>query len=299
MCAELGVPFILSTAATSSIEEVAAASGEGSPRWFQLYWPADDVITASLLSRAKASGFSALVVTLDAFTMGWRPLDLDQAYIPFMIGVGTEVGTSDPAFRKKFADTYGEESLEGVGTQGHENHITASREWVKEAFPGVSHSWDDLKLLRKHWGPGNPILLKGIMTVEDAIRAADTGLVDGIIVSNHGGRQIDGAVGALEMLPEIVDAVKGKGVTVMFDSGIRTGADCAKALALGAEAVLVGRPPIYGLGCAGKEGAKHVLACMLAELDSTLCQTGIKSVNELNRGMLRRTNYGGDVKSVL
>ncbi|KAJ9157602.1 FMN-dependent dehydrogenase [Pleurostoma richardsiae] len=287
-CAELGVPFTLSTAATSTIEEVASASGPGAPRWFQLYWPLDDALTGSILRRARAEGYSVLVVTLDTFTMSWRPLDLDTAYLPFATGTGNAVGFSDPVFRKKFAD-------DNDGDEIEENVISASRLWISEVFSGNAHSWEDLALLRKHWD--GPIVLKGIVHPEDARRAVEYG-IDGIIVSNHGGRQLDGAVPALEMLPEVVDAVGGR-LTVLFDSGVRTGADVMKALCLGAKAVLVGRPVIYGLGIAGREGARHVLAGLLADLDQSMGLACVKSVKEMNRGMLRRVRYGGDIKSSL
>ncbi|KAL1868738.1 hypothetical protein Daus18300_005872 [Diaporthe australafricana] len=287
-CTELGVPFTLSTASTSTIEEAAAASGDGSARWFQLYWPQDDEITASLLGRARAGGYSVLVVTLDTFTLAWRPLDLDGGFLPFVQGQGIEIGLSDPVFRRKFAAA-------NEGDAPEDSPLLAAQAFIREAFSGHAHSWEDLALLRKHWD--GPIVLKGILSAEDARMAVRHG-VDGIIVSNHGGRQLDGAVPSLEVLPEIVDAV-GKEVTVLFDSGIRTGADIVKALCLGAEAVLVGRPVIYGLGIAGKDGAKHVLAGLLAELDQTLGLCCVRSVAELNRGMLRRLAYGGDVKSSL
>lgn len=150
-------------------------------------------------------------------------------------------------------------------------------------------------MLREHWD--GPIVLKGILDVEDAKKAAEHG-VDGIVVSNHGGRQLDGAVASLEVLPEIVDAV-GDRMTVMFDSGVRTGADIVKALALGAKAVFVGRPAVYGLGIAGEEGAKAVLAGLLADLDQTMGLAGYGSVKDLSRRMLRKVNYGGDVKANL
>ncbi|KAJ0121739.1 fmn-dependent dehydrogenase [Diaporthe amygdali] len=287
-CTELGVPFTLSTASTSTIEEVAAASGAGSPRWFQLYWPQDDEITASLLGRARDSGYTVLVVTLDTFTLAWRPLDLDGGFLPFIQGQGIEIGLSDPVFRRKFAEA-------NDGDTPEDSPLLAAQAFIREAFSGHAHSWEDLALLRKHWD--GPIVLKGILSVEDARAAARHGM-DGIIVSNHGGRQLDGAVPSLEMLPEIVDAV-GKELTVMFDSGIRTGADIVKALCLGAQAVLVGRPVMYGLGIAGKEGAKHVLAGLLAEIDQTLGLCCVRSVAELNRGILRKLAYGGDVKSSL
>lgn len=286
-CAELGVPYILSTASTTTIEDLAEASPNG-PRWFQLYWPLDDEITGSILRRAKAAGYTTLVVTLDTFTMSWRPLDLDGAYLPMAVGVGNAVGFSDPVFRRKFAEQNDGDTVE-------DSVIQASRHWLSEAFSGQSHSWEDLQLLRKHWD--GPILLKGIQSVEDAKQAVRYGM-SGIVVSNHGGRQLDGAVASLEMLPEIVDAV-GSQITVLFDSGIRTGTDIIKALALGAKAVLVGRPVIYGLGIAGREGAKHVLAGLLADLDQSMGLAGLQNLGDLNRSILRRANYGGDVKSSL
>ncbi|KAF6841134.1 FMN-dependent dehydrogenase [Colletotrichum plurivorum] len=286
-CAELRVPYTLSTAATSTIEEVAEASGDNHC-WFQLYWPMDDDITGSLLRRARASGYKVLVVTLDTVTMAWRPVDLDSAFLPFATGTGNAVGFSDPVFRKKFA-------AENDGDEVEDNVISASRAWISQAFPGDHHTWEDLALLKKHWD--GPIVLKGVLSVEDAKLAVQHG-VSGIIVSNHGGRQLDGGVASLEMLPEIVEAVGDK-ITVMFDSGIRTGADIIKALALGANAVFIGRPAIYGLGIAGKEGAKAVIAGLLADLDLTMGLSGFKSVSDLKPSILRQVRYGGDLKANL
>lgn len=302
-CASLGVPFIYSTASTTPIEDVASAAdrslnpeGQGgnqpqqaAPRWFQLYWPLSDAVTASLLARARAAGCTVLVVTLDTFTMSWRPLDLDGGYLPFVTGQGNALGFSDPVFRKQFAELSGGDAVE-------DSVVMASRAWLAEVFSGHAHSWEDLATLRRLWGDG-PIVLKGVLSVEDARMAVECGM-DGIVVSNHGGRQLDGAVPSLEMLPEIVEAVGDK-LTVLFDSGIRTGADVLKALALGAKAVLVGRPVIYGLGAAGTEGARHVLAGLLADVDQSMGLSGVKNVAELNPSILRKINYGGDVKSSL
>lgn len=287
-CAELGVPLTLSTASTSTIEEVAEASGDGAPRWFQLYWPLDDELTASILGRASKNGYTVLVVTLDTFTMSWRPHDLDGGFLPFIKGQGVQIGFSDPVFRRKFAEA-------SDGDTPEDNPMFAAQAFIAEAFSGNAHSWEDLQVLRKHWD--GPIVLKGILSAEDARLALKYGM-DGVIVSNHGGRQLDGAVSSLEMLPEIVDAV-GNQMTVLFDSGIRTGADIMKALCLGAKAVLVGRPVVYGLGIRGKEGAKHVLAGLLADLDQSMGLSCVKSVGELNRSALRRVTYGGDVKASL
>lgn len=285
--AELGVPFTLSGASSSTLEEIAAAHGTAA-RWFQLYWPIDDDITASLLQRAKSQGYSVLVVTLDTFALAWRPYDLDGGFMPFIGGEGLQNGLSDPVFRRKFAEANDGETPE-------ENELGAVAAWLATAYSGHAHTWADLAVLRRHWE--GPIVLKGVLSVEDARLAVEHGM-DGVVVSNHGGRQLDGAVAALEMLPEIVDAVGGR-TTVLFDSGIRTGTDIMKALCLGAKAVLVGRPVMYGLGIGGREGAKHVLAGLLADLDQSMGLACVKNVGELNRGMLRRVNYGGDVKASL
>lgn len=287
-CAELSVPFTISTASTSTIEEIAAAVGPEAPRWFQLYWPRDDDITASLLRRARDAGCSVLVVTLDTFTMAWRPRDLDIGFLPFPLGQGNAIGFSDPVFRHKFTERTG-------GGTPEDMVLEASQQWMADVFSGQAHPWEDLALLRKHWD--GPIVLKGIMSADDARLALKFGM-DGIVVSNHGGRQLDGAMASLEMLPEIVEAVGDK-MTVLFDSGIRTGADAMKALCLGAKAVLVGRPVIYGLGIAGTKGAKHVLGGMLADFDQSMGLAGVKTVGELDAKMVRRVGYGGDVKSSL
>ncbi|TVY30401.1 putative lactate 2-monooxygenase [Lachnellula hyalina] len=284
VCAEIGVPYILSTASTSSIEEVAKTSGNG-PRWFQLYWPQTDAYTISLLNRARDSGFKVLVVTLDTWALAWRPADLDHAYVPFFKGIGNKIGWGDPVFREHFQKKYGATPEEKI--------VEASQEWIGDVFSGAAHTWEDIALLKKHWG--GPIVLKGIQHPDDARLAVEHG-VDGIIVSNHGGRQLDGAVGSLEMLPEIVEAVGDK-LTVLFDSGIRTGVDIIKALSLGAKAVLVGRPAIYGLAVGGKQGAKQVLQGILADLDQSMGLSGIANVDGCNMSMVRRCQYAGDVKS--
>jgi isopentenyl diphosphate isomerase/L-lactate dehydrogenase-like FMN-dependent dehydrogenase len=268
--AALGVPMTMSTASSYSIEEVAEASGAG-PRWFQLYRPNDDAVCASILDRARRAGFSVLVVTLDTWTLGWRPTDLDQAYLPFIRGVGTAVPFSDPVFRGQ------------LDTPPEEDAIAAVVRWVP-MFTGADRTWEDLPFLREHWD--GPIVLKGIMHVDDARRAAAEG-VDGIVVSNHGGRQVDGALAALDALPAIASAV-GDRLEVLFDSGIRGGADMLKALALGARAVLLGRPYVYGLGLAGEEGVRHVLRSVLAEFDLTLGLSGHRSVRELTPDALAR-----------
>ncbi|KAL3434122.1 FMN-dependent dehydrogenase [Aspergillus tetrazonus] len=286
VCAETGVPYTLSTASTSSIEEVANASGDGK-RWFQLYWPGDDDITLSLLKRAKENGYSVLVVTLDTWSLSWRPADLDNAYIPFIRGIGNQVGFSDPVFRAKFE----EES----GSKVEDDIVGASRAWISKVLSTTPHIWDEVSFLRKYWD--GPLVLKGIQHVEDAKLALQAGC-DGIVVSNHGGRQVDGAIASLEVLPEIVDAVGDK-LTVLFDSGIRTGADIIKALCLGAKGVLVGRPVIYGLSIDGKNGAKAVIKGLQADLWQSMSLSGICTVAECTRDKIRKIQYPGDTKAML
>jgi len=280
-CASIGIPYIMSTAASSFIEEVGAASGSGH-RWFQLYWPSTDAITQSLLSRAKKSGFKVLVVTLDTWNLAWRPADLDEGYIPFMQGIGNAVGFSDPVYRAGFA------AATNGGTP-EENVMMASAGWVREVCPGKSKAWSDLGKLRGWWD--GPIVLKGIQDVNDAKMAVAAGM-DGIVVSNHGGRQLDGAIGSLEVLPEIAEAV-GKDITVLFDSGIRTGVDIIKALSLGAKAVLVGRPAIYGFAVGGAEGAGQVLRGLLADFEMSLGLAGIDGVEGCKPDILRKVGGGG------
>ncbi|OBT65504.1 hypothetical protein VE03_05009 [Pseudogymnoascus sp. 23342-1-I1] len=275
--ANCSVPYIMSTASSTPPEEIAEASGSG-PRWFQLYWPPnkDNEITLSMLSRAKSAGFTTLVVTLDLWALSWRPKDLDNAYVPFYLGIGDAIGLSDPVFQKKWKEG------PGKGKSVQDDFQNACMGWEKTVFSGQSHTWEDIKFLKDHWD--GPIVLKGIQSAYDAELAVKAG-VQGIVVSNHGGRQYDGAVGSLRVLPAIVDAVGDK-LTVLFDSGIRTGADIMKALALGAKAVLVGRPIFYGLAVSGEAGAEHVLRCILADLDMNMGLVGLKNLKQLSRMIL-------------
>src|SRR5882757_7686229 len=243
----LGLTYTHSTQASHSFEQIEADS-----KWYQLYWPTDKDVCLSFLQRAKASGYSVLLLTLDTGTIGWRPADLDRGFLPFLAGEGLANYFTDPAFRAKLA-----KPLE-------EDPTAAVMHWA-QMFPNVGLSWDELSFLRDNWD--GPIVLKGITSVEDAKLAAEHG-VDGLVVSNHGGRQVDGAVASLAALPAIAAAV-GDQLDVLFDSGIRTGADIVKAIALGAKAVLVGRPWVYGLGLNGQDGVRHVLRSLLADLDLT------------------------------
>jgi lactate 2-monooxygenase len=306
-CASVKIPMILSTAATRSIEQVATANGDGD-RWYQLYWPKPQAeeLTASLLSRAKKEGFKVLVVTLDTFMIGWRPNDLDESYLPFIWGQGCQVGFSDPAFQRMYEEEQAKDTrsvgekvaeiwqiLKRPGSIGGAAKVLTHAGIMKKAMfftsliaSGHYRDWSDLHTLRKYWD--GPIVLKGIQTLEDAHRAIDHGM-DGIVVSNHGGRQLDGAISSLDALAEIGgdEKVRSSGLTVLFDSGVRTGSDVLKALALGAKAVLIGRPYVYGLAMGGEEGVKHVLNCLLADTDSSLANLGKKSIAEISRNDLR------------
>jgi L-lactate dehydrogenase (cytochrome) len=266
--AALGVPFILSTAASHSIEEVADAVGD-CPRWYQLYWPRDRALCASFVGRAAAAGYGAIVLTLDTWMLGWRPRDLQNAYLPFLKGEGVANYLSDPVFRAAL-ERPPEDDLGAA--LGH---------WAYQ-FSNPTVTWSDIDWLREQ--TELPLVLKGILHADDARRALDAG-VDGVIVSNHGGRQVDGSIGALEALPVVNEAV-GDELAVLFDSGVRTGADAFKALALGADAVCVGRPFMWGLALDGQAGVEQVLRGLLAELDLTLALSGYTSVAEVRADAL-------------
>ena len=268
--AELGVPLIASTLSSYTLEEIAAASGDA-PRWFQLYWPRDRELAASLIARAEAAGYVALVVTLDTWLLGWRPRDLQHAYLPSLRGTGLANYFSDPVFRSALARPPEEDRMAAVG------HFLG-------VFSDPSVTWDDLAFLRD--SARVPIVLKGIQHPDDARRVAASGL-DGVIVSNHGGRQLDGAVGSLDALERVVDA--NTELEILFDSGVRSAADVAKALAVGARAALVGRPYMWALGVAGADGVAEFLRNLLAELDLTLALSGHAHVDELGRGSLVQT----------
>jgi lactate 2-monooxygenase len=262
--AAAGVPFVLSTAASHSIEEIADAMADG-PRWFQLYWVSNRDVVRSLVGRAEAGGYGAIVVTLDTLILGWRPRDLRNAYLPFRDGEGIAQFTSDPVFSELLAVPPEEDPLVAAGT-------------MLAMFPNLALRWEDLAWLREL--TSLPLLVKGVLTAEDAARALEAG-VDGIVVSNHGGRQVDGAVAALDALIEVRSAV-GPEATVLMDSGIRSGADVVKAMALGADAVLVGRPYVYALAVGGEEGVAALIQQLAAETDLTLALLGAGSISELD-----------------
>lgn len=267
-CASLGVPMILSTVSSYPLEQVAEVMGDA-PRWFQLYWSRNHEVAASFVRRAEKAGYQAIVVTLDAHTLGWRPRDLTHGYLPFMHAQGLANYFTDPVFRSMLASPPEEDPGSAVML-------------FAQIFGNPSLTWDDLAFLRQQ--VNLPILLKGILHPDDAVEALRYG-VDGIIVSNHGGRQVDGSIPALEALPYIVEVVKGR-VPVLFDSGIRTGADAIKALALGADAVLLGRPIMWALAIGGEEGVRTYLRNFIAEFDLTLSLCGVRSIAELDDSLL-------------
>jgi len=261
--AGLGVPVVASTAGSHTMEEIAEACGEGR-RWYQLYWPRGPELAASFVGRAEQAGYEAILVTLDTWLLGWRPRDLSQGYLPFLKSVGIANYLADPVFRSMLDKPPEEDPQAAVGQ-------------FVGVFSNPTVTWDDLAWLRAQ--TELPIVLKGVLHPDDARRGLECG-VDGILVSNHGGRQVDGAIGSLDALPAIVDAV-GDRTTVLLDSGVRSGADALKAVALGAQAVLLGRPAMWGLAVAGEEGVRTVLRSFLAELDLSLALSGYTSIDEV------------------
>jgi lactate 2-monooxygenase len=267
--AEQGLTMIASTASSFTLEEIAEAGGGNASRWFQLYWPRGEELAGSFISRAETAGYSALVVTLDTWLLAWRPRDLQGAYLPFLRSIGIANYLADPVFRSTLEKTPEEDPQAAVGQ-------------FVGVFSNPTVTWDQLAWLRSQ--TSLPILLKGVLHPDDARRARELG-VNGLVVSNHGGRQVDGAIAALDALVPIADAV-GENLTLVMDSGVRSGADVAKALALGADLVGIGRPYLWGLALAGQDGVRHVLRNLLAELDLTLALTGHTRVDELTREVL-------------
>lgn len=268
--AQVGVPLIASTAAAHTIEQIAEAAGE-LPCWYQLYWPRDRELARSFIDRAEKAGYRAIVVTLDTWLLGWRPADLTDAFLPFLRGEGNANYLQDEVFRS------------ALGNPPEEDLPTAVAYWAWQ-FSNPSVTWDDLAFLREC--TSLPIVLKGIQSAEDAQIAVEHG-IEGIIVSNHGGRQVDGAIGSLQALPGVVEAV-GDRCEVLFDSGIRSGSDALKALALGARAVCLGRPYVWGLALGGKEGVIEVLRAFLADLDLNMALSGHASIDEVGMQTLMR-----------
>jgi lactate 2-monooxygenase len=288
------------------MEETARAMGDA-PRWFQLYWSTSNELVASFVSRAEKCGCSAIVLTLDTTMLGWRVRDLDLAYLPFLRGRGIAQYTSDPVFLEALQETLrqspppgGRITLAAIASLwelagSHPGSRVANlrsglaraavRRFI-ETYSRPSLSWKDLAFLRER--TRLPILLKGILHPADAVAAIEHGM-DGIIVSNHGGRQVDGAIGTMDALSAIADVVAGR-VPVLLDSGVRSGADVFRALALGATVVGLGRPYVWGLAAGGEEGVREVIRNLRADFDLTLGLAGCASVSEIGRHSIQPAN---------
>jgi lactate 2-monooxygenase len=299
-----GIPFVFSNQASRPMEETAKAMGDA-PRWFQLYWSTADDLVASLVSRAERCGCSAIVLTLDTTMLGWRIRDLDLAYLPFLRGKGIAQYTSDPVFIEALQETLRQEmppggriTLSAIGTLlaqadaypgGRLENVrsglarAAVRRFV-ETYSRPSLSWEDLAFLRER--TKLPILLKGVLHPDDARMAVERGM-DGVYVSNHGGRQVDGATGSIDALTAIVGAIGGR-IPVLLDSGIRSGADVFRALALDASAVGLGRPYVWGLAAGGADGVREVIRNLRADFDLTMGLSGVASVRDIGRDNVTR-----------
>ena len=304
--AEVGVPYVFTNQGGTPMEDCATAMGDA-PRWVQLYWSTDEALVDSLIHRAEAIDAGALVVTLDTTSLGWRPQDLNLGSLPFAQGLGIGQYTSDPRFRELVRERIAAARESGVKqevevtlgairsllsiTRSHPGTFLknlrspeprASVEAFLDIYSNPALSWDHLATLRDR--THLPVVLKGILHPEDARRAFDLG-VDAIVVSNHGGRQVDSSIASLDALRNIRDAV-GSEPTVLMDSGIRTGADVFTALALGADAVLLGRPYMYGLALAGQRGVEEVVSNVIAELDLTMSLTGVRRIDDITTDLL-------------
>ena len=266
--AAAGIPFTLSTVSSVTIEEIAQIMG-ASPRWFQLYPARSREVAGSMITRATASGYSAIIVTLDTPVLGWREHDLRLGYLPFLQGQGIVNYLSDPVF------------LSALAKPPKEDPRAAIMQFLG-MFANPTFNWKDIEWLRGQ--TRLPLLLKGLVHPDDARKAVDHG-VDGIIVSNHGGRQLDGGIGTLDALPDMVEAVKGN-IPLLLDSGVRRGADVLKAIAVGARGVLIGRPYAYAMASHGEEGVRHLIRTLTAEIDLSLALSGLTSIQAVDRTLL-------------
>jgi isopentenyl diphosphate isomerase/L-lactate dehydrogenase-like FMN-dependent dehydrogenase len=299
-----GVPLIFSNQASRPMEDCARELGDA-PHWFQLYWSTSNELVESLVRRAEACGCTAVVLTLDTTMLGWRIRDLDLAYLPFLRGKGIAQYTSDPVFVEQLQQTLREEApptgrvtpaalntlwqmvsaYPGSRFRGlRSGEARAAVRRFTEIYSRPSLTWDDLAFLRER--TKLPILLKGVLSGADASAAVEHGM-DGIVVSNHGGRQVDGSIATMDALPSVVDAVAGR-VPIVLDSGVRSGADALRALALGATAVGLGRPYVWGLAVGGEDGVREVLRNFRGDFDLTLGLSGHASVSELTPDAVTR-----------
>ncbi|CAK9780436.1 lactate 2-monooxygenase [Cutaneotrichosporon oleaginosum] len=313
----LGVPMVISTQGSRPMEETAASLGPA-PMWYQLYWSNNNELMRSLVTRAEKAGAQAIVVTLDTHTVGWRTRDLDLGFLPFAKGMGLAQYFSDPVFleivKKRVENPPPRDpslpaprpTLAGISTLWSQashfpgntlanllsGYPRAAVDAFLDVFPCSGIKWTDLDLIKSV--TKLPIILKGIQTASDAELALQYG-VSGIVVSNHGGRQVDGAIASIDALEVVARELEGR-IPIIFDSGIRSGADVFKALALGANAVFVGRPWLYGLAIDGADGAKAVMERIIAELDLTMALAGVKTLADINRQCIRRTEPAGGAK---
>jgi isopentenyl-diphosphate delta-isomerase len=268
-CRELDVPFVLSSLASRSMEDVSEALGD-TPKWFQFYWSSDRDVAASFLDRAEAADYEAIVVTVDAPTLGWRERLLEKGYYPFLEGEGMANYFSDPAFRAALDEP-------------PEKNPEAAVDRFLSVFGDASLTWDDLEFVFER--TDLPVVIKGVLHPDDARRAVEAG-ADGVQVSTHGGRQVGASISAIEALPEIAEAVGDDGA-VFFDSGVRRGEDIFKALALGADSVMLGRPFAYGLAHSGQAGVEQVLRNTLSQVDLTMGLAGIDDAENIDREAVR------------
>ncbi|KAK1229257.1 hypothetical protein PQX77_007679 [Marasmius sp. AFHP31] len=282
---ELNLAYCLSSAGSYSIEDVAKANGNG-PRFYQLYWSPDDKVTISMLERAHNSGYTACILTTDTWQLAWRHDDVAMGNYAFYHDHGAgDLGLNDPAFLER---------LKEANLDPEKDKFKVGAKWIDEnIWHGHSFSWERLPWLMDQWrriSGGKPFCIKGIQNAADARKAVEMG-VDGIVVSNHAGRQVDGAIGSLDALEKVVDAVGGK-THIMFDSGIRGAADVFKALALGAKFVFIGRLWVWALGAGGEEGVRHVLKGLLAEFDIMMNVAGYPKVEDIDRDAIESLPKG-------
>lgn len=290
----LGLPYALSTAGSQPIEDVGAANDAGAEkskdgagkavRFFQLYMPHDDALTRSLLQRAVDSGFTACILTLDTWQLGWRHDDVATSNYAFYHGIGADLGLSDPVFQQRLKEA-------GIDPEKQPNEAGAM--WIDNVWHGRAHTWEKAAWAMKLWkelSGGKPFCLKGIQSVEDAKKSVEMGF-DGIVVSNHAGRQVDGAIASLDALEKIVAAVGDK-TYIMYDSGVRSASDVFKALALGAQFVWVGRLWIWGLAIMGETGVDHVIRSLLADLDILMNVAGFQSIEQIKKDGRKNLDSG-------
>ena len=304
-CKAVGVPLIISNQASQPMEEISHQL-DGSPFAFQLYWSKSDELVRSFIGRAEKSGAKALFITLDTTLLGWRPIDLNNAYLPFLLGEGIAQYTSDPVFnqlKEKYAQTKSIDAPRGnlisqvinayKLMKNHPGGVfknMSSRDAIKavrcfiDIYTRPSLSWDEIKKARE-W-TDLPIFLKGILHSDDALKAKDYG-INGLLVSNHGGRQVDGAISSLDALVNIRKRID-RDFPIILDSGVRTGADIFKALALGADAVGIGRPYVYALGLGKARGVKEYLTNLMAEFELNMALAGCRSISEIKQVALER-----------